>query len=124
MTCDETRETLSAYLDEALAPDERRRVDAHLEGCAECRRELEALRGTVALLQRVEPARAPVGFVDRVVAAARPRPWYRRVADAVLRPLSVKLPLEATAVVMVALLAVYLFERTPELRQAARYEGV
>ena len=120
MTCDETRDTLSAYLDEALAPDERRVVDAHLEGCAECRRELEALRGTVALLQRVEPARAPVGFVDRVVAAARPRPWYRRVADAVLLPLSVKLPLEAAAVVMVGLLAVYFFERSPELQRAAR----
>ncbi len=120
MTCDETRDTLSAYLDEALAPDERSLVDAHLEGCAECRRELEALRGTVALLQRVEPARAPVGFVDRVVAAARPRPWYRRAADAVLLPLSVKLPLEATAVVMVGLLAVYLFERSPELQRAAR----
>lgn len=120
MICDETRDTLSAYLDEALAPDERSLVDAHLEGCAECRRELEALRGTVALLQRVEPARAPVGFVDRVVAAARPRPWYRRAADAVLLPLSVKLPLEATAVVMVGLLAVYLFERSPELQRAAR----
>ncbi|HET9854048.1 MAG TPA: zf-HC2 domain-containing protein [Methylomirabilota bacterium] len=120
MTCDETRDTLSAYLDEAIAPDERSLVDAHLEGCADCRRELEALRGTVALLQRVEPARAPVGFGDRVVAAARPRPWYRRVADAVLLPLSVKLPLEATAVLMVGLLAVYLFERTPELQRAAR----
>src|SRR5712692_6771305 len=120
MTCEDARESLSAYLDEALAPDERSLVDAHLEGCVECRRELVALRGTVALLQRVEPARAPVGFVDRVVAAARPRPWYRRVADAVLLPLSIKLPLEATAVVMVGLLAVYLFERTPELQQAAR----
>jgi hypothetical protein len=120
MTCDETRDTLSAYLDDALAPEERSRVDAHLVGCAECRRELEALRGTVALLQRVEPARAPVGFVDRVVAAARPRPWYRRVADAVLLPLSVKLPVEAAALVMVGLLAVYLFERSPELQQAAR----
>jgi hypothetical protein len=68
----------------------------------------------------VEPARAPVGFVDRVVAAARPRPWYRRAADAVLLPLSVKLPIEAAAVVMVGLLAVYLFERNPELQRAAR----
>jgi Putative zinc-finger len=120
MTCDETRDLLSAYLDEALDPDERSRVDAHLEGCAECRRELEALRGTVALLHRVDPVRAPVGFVDRVMVAARPRPWFRRVADAVLLPLSVKLPLEATAVVMIGLLAVYLFERSPELQQAAR----
>jgi len=120
MTCEDARESLSAYLDEALGPDERTQVDAHLESCATCRHELAALRGTVALLQRAEPARAPVGFVDRVVAAARPRPWYRRAADAVLLPLSVKLPLEAAAVIMVGLLAVYLFERTPELQQAAR----
>jgi len=120
MTCDETRELLSPYLDEALSPDERSLVDAHLGGCAECRGELEALRGTIGLLHRLEPVRAPVGFVDRVVAAARPRPWYRRVADAVLLPLSVKLPLEAAAVVVVGLLAVYLFERSPELQQAAR----
>jgi anti-sigma factor RsiW len=78
MTCHDARERLSAYLDDALAPDERRDVAAHLEGCAECRRELARLDATVALLRRVEPARAPVGFVDRVVEAARPRPWYRR----------------------------------------------
>lgn len=120
MNCEDARESLSAYLDEALAPDERSLLDAHLAGCAACHRELEALRGTVAMLRRVEPARAPVGFVDRTVAAARPRPWFRRVAEAVLLPLSIKLPLEVTAVVMVGLLAVYLFERTPELQQAAR----
>jgi hypothetical protein len=122
MTCHDARESLSAFLDEALAPDERRGVEAHLEGCAECRRELERLRQTVALLHRVEPARAPVGFVDRVAAAARPRPWYRRAAAAVFLPLSIKLPVEATALVMVALLAVYVFERTP-LQQAAREEA-
>jgi hypothetical protein len=122
MTCDETRDSLSAYLDGALAPEERRDVEAHLATCAECARELETLRGTVALLQRVQPARAPVGFVDRVVAAARPRPWYRRVADAVFAPVLTKLPLQATAVLLVGLLAVYLFERTPELQQAAREE--
>jgi hypothetical protein len=120
MTCEEAREALSAYLDEALAPEERSRVEGHLEGCAECRRELAAVRATVALLRRVEPARAPVGFADRVAAAAQPRPWYRRVAGAVFLPLSIKLPLGATAAVMVGLLAVFLFERTPELQRAAR----
>jgi hypothetical protein len=122
MTCHDARESLSAFLDEALTPDERRPIEAHLEGCAECRRELERLRHTVALLHRVEPARAPVGFVDRVTTAARPRPWYRRVAAAAFLPLSVKVPAEVTALVMVALLAIYVFERTPALQQAAREE--
>lgn len=119
MTCHDAREHLSAYLDDALAPEERREIAAHLDGCAECRRELARLEGTVALLRRVEPARAPVGFVDRVVEAARPRPWYRRLAAAVFLPFSVKLPAEATALVMVALLAVYVFERTPALQESA-----
>lgn len=120
MTCHDARETFSAFLDEALAPDERRDVEVHLAGCPECRRELERLRQTIALLHRVAPARAPVGFVDRVTAAARPRPWYRRIAAVLFLPLSSKLPVEATALAMVALLAVYVFERTPELQQAAR----
>lgn len=123
MTCDDARESLSALLDESLAPDERRAVEAHLEGCAECRRELDRLRQTVALLRRVSPAHAPVGFVDRVVAAAQPKPWYRRIAATVFFPLTTKLPVEATALVMVALLAVYTFERTPSLQQAARPEA-
>jgi hypothetical protein len=122
MTGHEIRDDLSAYLDEALAPDEIRRVEAHLEGCAECRRELALLRQTVSLLHRVQAPRAPVGFVDRVAVAARPRPWYRRLAEAAFLPLSLKVPVEAAAVAMVALLAVYLFERTPELQQAARPE--
>jgi hypothetical protein len=123
MTCHDARESLSAYLDEALAPDERRELGAHLEGCPDCRRELARLEQTVALLHRVEPARAPVGFVDRVMEAARPRPWYRRVAAAIFVPFSVKLPAEATALVMVVLLAVYVFERTPTLQEAARPES-
>ena len=120
MNCHDARESLSAFLDEALAPEERQRVALHLEGCPECRRELARLEQTVALLHRVGPARAPVGFVDAVTAAARPRPWYRRVAAAVFLPFSVKLPAEATALVMVALLAVYVFERTPTLQESAR----
>lgn len=123
MSCDDTRESLSALLDEALTPDERRAVEGHLESCAECRRELDRLRQTVALLHRVSPAHAPVGFVDRVVTAAQPKPWYRRIAATLFFPLTTKLPVEATALVMVALLAVYTFERTPALQQAARPEA-
>ena len=124
MTCHDARESLSAFLDEALAPGERRQVAAHLEGCPDSRRELARLEQTVALLRRVEPTRAPVGFVDRVLEAARPRPWYRRAAAAVFLPVSVKLPAEATALVMVALLAVYVFERTPALQESARPEPI
>ena len=122
MTCHESRERLSELLDEVLPAPERAEVDAHLADCPECRRELERLRATVSLLQRVEPARAPAGFVDRVMAAVRPVPWYRRLAAWIFLPLSIKLPAEAAAMALVAILAVYLFQRDPELQRAIRPE--
>jgi len=118
MTCHESRERLSELLDEVLPARERAEVEAHLADCPECRRELERLRATVSILQRVEPVRAPVGFVDRVMAAVRPVPWYRRLAAWIFLPLSVKLPAEAAAMALVAILAVYLFQRDPELQRS------
>jgi Putative zinc-finger len=119
MTCSEARELLSAAVDDALDAGERDRLDAHLATCADCRREQERVRDTVALLHAVEPARAPVGFVDRVLGAARPVPWPRRLLRALFLPWPVKLPLEAAASVLVAVGVVYLYQATPEIERAA-----
>ncbi len=119
VTCPQMRELFSARADEALAADERARLDAHLATCAECAAEWQRFARTVSLLRAVAPARAPAGFVDRVLAA-RPQPWYRRLARGVFVPWPVKLPLEAAAIVLVAGLALLIVQRTPELRQAAR----
>jgi Putative zinc-finger len=120
MTCSETRDLLSAWLDQALDPHEREQVEAHLAGCPECRRELEGLRSTVTVLSRVEHPRAPVGFVDKVMGEVYPAPWYRKLGRLVFQPLSVKLPLEAGAMVVIAILGVYLLQSTPEMKDAAR----
>jgi hypothetical protein len=122
MNCHEARERLSGFLDEALDAPELTEIRAHLEGCLECRRELERLRGTVSLLSRVERPRAPAGFVDRVMAAARPMPWYRRLGHWLFLPLGIKLPAEAAAMVMIGVLGVFLLQRTPEMQEAARPE--
>lgn len=120
MTCPETRELLSALLDEALDVREREQVEAHLTGCPDCRRELEGLRSTVSLLSRVERVRAPGGFVDKIMGEVYPVPWYRRLGPLVFLPLSIKLPLEAGAMVVIAILGVYLLQSTPEMKDAAR----
>jgi anti-sigma factor RsiW len=62
MTCSETRDLLSAWLDQALDDHEREQVEAHLGDCPECRRELEGLRSTVSLLSRVEPCSGSRGI--------------------------------------------------------------
>ena len=123
MSCHDAREWLSDLLDDALETEARAQVDAHLAGCADCRRELDRLRATVSLLHAVERPQAPAGFVDRVLEAARPAPWYRRVLDWLSAVRLLRFPVEAAAVVLVASLAVYVFQGTPELRQAARPES-
>jgi Putative zinc-finger len=119
VSCQQVRELFTARADDALGDDERARLDAHLATCADCAREWEGFERTVGLLRAVAPARAPAGFVDRVLAA-RPRPWYDRLVRGLLVPWPVKLPVEAAAIVLVAGLAALVFQRSPDLQQAAR----
>jgi anti-sigma factor RsiW len=123
MTCQDARDLFSARADDALNPAEQAQLHAHLATCTECQREWARFERTVALLRAVEPAHAPAGFVDRVVAA-RPRPWYTRLARGLFVPWPVKLPLEAAAVVLVAGLAIMIVQRSPELQQASRLPEV
>ena len=114
MTCDEARALFSARADDAITPDEVTRLDTHLGGCAECRAEWARFARTISLVRGIEPARAPVGFVDRVLQAARPEPWPLRLVRHVFMPMRVKLPVEAAAVMLIAGLAVMIFQRSPE----------
>jgi hypothetical protein len=118
VTCQDARDLFSARADDALSPAEQALLQAHLATCAECEREWVRFERTVALVQAIEPAHAPAGFVDRVMAA-RPRPWYARLARGLFVPWPVKLPVEAAAIVLVAGLAVMIFQRSPELQQAS-----
>jgi len=122
MTCTETRDLFSALADDALTPAERAALDAHLAGCAECRRELAAFGRTVALVRAIDPAHAPAGFVDRVLAAAWPEPWPRWLVRRLSAPWPT-LPLGAAALLLVAGLAVLLFRASPEPQQTARYQS-
>jgi anti-sigma factor RsiW len=53
------QDDLTAYLDGALAPGARAKVDEHLALCAPCRAERDRLSATLALLGRLPPAPAP-----------------------------------------------------------------
>ena len=122
MTCHDAREHFSALVDDALSAGERATLEAHLATCADCRRELQRFRDTVALVRAVAPVRAPAGFVDRVLEAARPLPWHRRLARGLFLPWPVKLPMEAAAIVLVAVGVGLVYRGTPEIEQSARLE--
>jgi len=61
MTCEDYRPWISAYVDDELAGEDRKRLEAHLGECASCRRELEELiqfKESLAMVQFNEPTDA------------------------------------------------------------------
>jgi putative zinc finger protein len=109
-SCREWRQSLGAYALEQLDPEQRVGVEAHLEGCAECRAEAESLASLSRLLPLADPShfgpapQPPPELADRVAAtigAERSR-WRRK------RRLRFGLALSgATAAVAAAVLAIF-----------------
>ena len=75
---DAVRELLALAALDALSPEERRTLDAHLTTCDECRRELASLRDGVASIAESLPARA---MPPEREAAMRARLMERAIED-------------------------------------------
>jgi anti-sigma factor RsiW len=104
-THDRWIDRLSEYLDGELRTRERRRLDRHLETCAECRATLDALRmvvGQAPALAREAPAESDLwpGIARRLTA--RRRPWWQRL---LVVPPAPRLRLAAPVVTVAVVLA-------------------
>ena len=84
----EFRARLSEYLERDLIPEERARIETHLETCADCALELRELRATVSLLRRLPEPGHPPGLGDAVMA---------RIAQGASRPISLRVLLRRAA---------------------------
>lgn len=73
-------ELLADYVDGTLPDEQRAVVDAHLQGCASCREEIELSRGAIAALARLEDEPVPFGVTGPVLAEAGRRFEGRRTA--------------------------------------------
>jgi anti-sigma factor RsiW len=70
LACQEVVELVTAYLDDALVPEERERFEEHLVFCDGCSTYLAQMRETVAIAGRVE-LRLPTELEDRLLEAFR-----------------------------------------------------
>ena len=78
MTCRELTEFLSAYVDNHLPDDVRRRFDAHVAACPACSAYLKSYEATVKLAKAAlsgsddpVPAEVPEDLVKAILAARR-----------------------------------------------------
>lgn len=79
-------DVLNLYLDDELASGERGAAEAHLRGCPDCRRELNALRGLSARLAGLPLEPLPLDLAPLVLRRIEsPRPgWADRVGAGLL----------------------------------------
>ncbi len=121
MTCKEMETRLAGLIDGALDEGERERVEAHLKSCEGCRRALEELKASDALVKRLEVAEPPPWLKTRVMARVREETQGRQsVLRKLFFPLHIKVPIQALATVLIAVVAWNVY-RTGEtdFRQAA-----
>ena len=110
MNCEEVQEYLSDLLD-GLEVERAQEIKDHLNSCSLCGEEMSRLaecRRLVSSLPAVEP---PAGFAARVMAKVRetenpPGLWQR-----LFFPFQLRIPLQATAVLLIAVLAAYVYQK-------------
>ncbi len=109
--CEEIQAKLSDYLEGSLDSGNQRAVEDHLYLCPICLAEADALADSIKSVASLPSVDPPPGFTQKVMAqvreeAARPSLWER-----IFQPLSIKIPIHATAVVLVGIIAVYLYQK-------------
>ena len=71
LACRELVELVTEYLDGALDPAARARVDAHLATCDGCTTYIDQVRGVMAATRRMPPQPVPPALMERLLAAFR-----------------------------------------------------
>lgn len=93
---------LPAWLDAELPPAEEQQLEAHLQGCPDCRARYERLADAVALVREAPRARPAADFTRRVVQRAK-RQRRREFGLAGVNALFVqRFPAEAVVAILLA----------------------
>ncbi len=111
MDCKEVKEVLYDVLTHRLKDDELQKVNAHITQCEHCQKNIEELRGTLAVLDTWKTPELSPGFRASVLESIeeresrRPAAVIKRMLEWILQPPRLKRPLQGLAVVAMILLA-------------------
>lgn len=122
MNCETARAAFSDLYDGMLTGPGLADLRRHLDDCPDCQWEWAAFRRTVHAVRDLGGGEPSPDFAARVARRVAAPPWWRRAASALVRPLPVKLPIHAAALVVLGLTGLWVWQRSPDLRRAG--EGV
>jgi hypothetical protein len=117
MNCQEIQTRLSEYFDKSLDAISMKGIEVHLGSCSRCRVEADSLHGCIHQVSGLPPVDPPLGFTQRVMAQIREINETPTLWDRLFFPLRVKIPLQATAVVLIGALAVVLSQKEDQINR-------
>lgn len=123
MKCRDIEEKLPAYHEGCtLSSEETSLVEAHLKICPQCSSSLDDLIKTMHLIKELPEIDPPPWFTQKVMARVHDETEKRRgLVKKLFYPFHVKIPIEAFATLMVALLGIYIYQSTqPETGTISR----
>ena len=120
MECKGVQEKLSAYVEGDVSSDEKRHIEQHLNSCQKCRTALEDLKNAGELVRGIEDVEPPAWLTEKIMSRVRAEEGREKgIFRKLFYPLHVKVPIEALATVLIAVVAVYVFRAAePEMKRA------
>ena len=111
MKHDDIRHMLSEYIDGAVKPKQKAVIESHLKSCAECRNALAELNKTIEYIKKVEEVDSPAWMTQKIMAKVRAEAQQKRsVFHRLFYPLAIKLPIQAVAVLFLAVTVFYIYQ--------------
>lgn len=114
-------ETLSAYLEQNLEPQEQAQVEAKIQDSPEAARELQELQTMLSAMASMPAIEAPRGFSDRLLKNIRRRRWLE---DSRLQSQAALVFQILSIIVVIGIAAAYMIAQTEsDDRRIMRIEG-
>jgi anti-sigma factor RsiW len=118
MECHDIRKKLSAYREGTVSPEDQELIDQHLASCRACSTALYELNRTGEALRNLKEVEPPPWMTQKIMARVREEAESKRgFIHKLFYPLHIKIPLEAFATVLIAVISVYVFKAVePEMK--------
>jgi hypothetical protein len=121
MECKEIQKRLSAYIEKAVSSQQKKAIDRHLKQCKRCRQAFTDLKKTIKYVQQLEEVEPPRWLAQKVMAQVRAEAEEKPgILKRLFYPLYIKLPLEAIALIFVAVGTIYIFKTMQPQMQLAK----
>jgi hypothetical protein len=101
------KKKLSEYLEGELEAEEKAYVEEHLATCEDCSATLDELKKTLQYISDLDDVEPPSWFAEKVMQRVREEAEKESFFRKLFYPLHIKLPMEAVALVLVAVVAYY-----------------